>query len=83
QPWPAELLIADGGLDMAKRTEDRLLRQDRALVSSGALPISYVRRLWPIVRQIMDMNHVPVRRRPLAIGMAIELAFAIDEQRID
>jgi hypothetical protein len=49
----------------------------------GALPISYVRRLWPIVRQILDMNHVPVRRRPLAIGMAIELAFAIDEQRID
>ncbi|MBX5170021.1 hypothetical protein HJB84_09065 [Rhizobium sp. NZLR1b] len=49
----------------------------------GALPISYVRRLWPIARQVLDMNHVPVRRRPLAIGMAIELAFAIDEQPID
>ncbi|KEC73746.1 UNVERIFIED_ORG: hypothetical protein GGD51_001588 [Rhizobium esperanzae] len=49
----------------------------------GALPISYVRRLWPVAWQILNMNHVPVRRRPLAIGMAIELAFAIDEQTID
>ncbi|MBB2753515.1 UNVERIFIED_ORG: hypothetical protein GGI57_004237 [Rhizobium aethiopicum] len=49
----------------------------------SALPISYVRRLWPIAQQILDVNHVPVRRRPLAIGMAIELAFAIDQQTID
>ncbi|MBB4234336.1 hypothetical protein [Rhizobium esperanzae] len=49
----------------------------------GALPISYVRRLWPIALHVLDMNHVPVRRRPLAIGMAIELAFAIDEQAIE
>ena len=34
QPWPAELRIADGGRDMAKRVEDRLLRQNRALASS-------------------------------------------------
>lgn len=43
----------------------------------GQLPIDYVRRFWPMTTQLLDRNSVPVRWRPFAIGMAIEMAFDV------
>lgn len=41
----------------------------------GDTPLAYVRRLWPKLADALDRNLVPIRRRPFAIGLALELAF--------
>ncbi|NKM57333.1 hypothetical protein [Rhizobium anhuiense] len=57
----------------------RLLEEHRP----GDTPLIYVRRLWPKVAEILDRHLVPIRRRPLAIGMALELAFVSGKPPLD
>ena len=38
----------------------------------GDLPINYVRHLWPMVRDALDLYQVPAEKRATSIGFAIQ-----------